>query len=236
MAGFRELADAMERREHEALIRETIDAMTTNETLFFRDRSPFESLRERVLPDLIAARATQRRLRFWCAACSTGQEAYSLAMTLDQDARKLRGWTIEILATDISEQAIVAARAGVYSQFEVQRGLSTGQLLRYFHRDEETWRVNEHMRARVDFRTFNLLDDFSSLGVFDVILCRNVLMYFDLETKKNVLERLNESLNNGGYLLLGASESASDATTIFAQGSNDGVWRSRTQQPQLCLA
>lgn len=210
--------------------------MTNNETLFFRDRSPFESLRERVLPDLIAARAAQRRLRFWCAACATGQEAYSLAMTLDQDARKLRGWTIEILATDISAEAIEAARTGVYSQFEVQRGLSTGQMLRYFHRDEETWRVNEHMRARVDFRTFNLLDDFSHFGMFDVILCRNVLMYFDRETKKNVLERVNDSLNDGGYLMLGASETASDATSVFVQASEDGVWRARHQQPQLRLA
>lgn len=236
LAGFKELADAMERREDLALIRETIDAMTTNETSFFRDRTPFDTLRERVLPDLMNARALQRRLRFWCAACSTGQEAYSLAMTLDQEAKKLRGWSIEILATDISASAIEAARVGVYSQFEVQRGLSTGQLLRYLHREEETWRVNEHMRARIAFAEFNLLDDFRRLGTFDVILCRNVLMYFEPEVKRNVLERLSDSLNDGGYLLLGASETTGDAHSLYMKVSDDGIWRSRKQAPQLRLA
>ncbi len=236
LAGFKELADAMERRDNSVVMREAIDAMTTNETLFFRDRTPFDTFRERVLPDLMAARAVERRLRFWCAACSTGQEAYSLAMTLDQDARKLRGWSIEILATDLSAAAIDAARSGAYSQFEVQRGLSTGQLLRYFHREEETWRVNEHLRARILFRDFNLLADFSHLGAFDVILCRNVLMYFDPEVKRGVLERMNNSLNDGGYLLLGASEGAADANALYAQVSPDGIWRTRRRAPQLRLA
>ncbi|MCX7899238.1 MAG: protein-glutamate O-methyltransferase CheR [Methylocystis sp.] len=236
LSGFRELADAMERRHNSALVRETIDAMTTNETLFFRDRTPFDTLRERVLPELMAARTLERRLRFWCAACATGQEAYSLAMTLDQDAKKLRGWSIEILATDLSAQAIEAAKAGVYSQFEVQRGLSTGQLLRYFHREDETWRVNEHLRARILFRDFNLLADFSHLGAFDVILCRNVLMYFDPEVKKKTLARLNDSLNDGGFLMLGASESAGEGDSLFTQVSSDGIWRTRRHSPQLRLA
>lgn len=236
LAGFKELADALERQKNEALVTEVIDAMTTNETLFFRDRTPFETFRNRVLPDLLNTHAHERRLRFWCAACSTGQEAYSLAMTLDQDVRLLRGWSIEILATDLSRTAIESARTGSYSQFEVQRGLSTGQLLRYFHRQEETWRVNEHLRARINFRDFNLLEDFSDLGGFDVIFCRNVLMYFDPEVKRGVLARLNQALNDGGYLFLGASESASEANALFAQVSPDGLWRARRRAPNLRLA
>lgn len=237
VADFSYLVDALERRDNPALVREVIDAMTTNETLFFRDRTPFETFRTRVLPDLLAARANERRLRFWCAACSTGQEAYSLAMTLDQDARALRGWSIEILATDLSTSAIDAARVGSYSQFEVQRGLSTGQLLRYFHRQEETWRVNEHLRARINFRDFNLLTDFTDLGKFDVIFCRNVLMYFEPEVKRSVLSRLAHALNDDGYLFLGASETASEANALFAQVSPDGLWRARRRAPpQLRLA
>jgi len=237
LAGFPQLVDAFERPDRTALVREVIDAMTTNETLFFRDRTPFETFRSRVLPDLISAHAHERRLRFWCAACSTGQEAYSLAMTLDQDAKLLRGWSIEILATDLSSSAIDAARTGSYSQFEVQRGLSTGQLLRYFHRKEEAWRVNEHLRARIDFRDLNLLSDFTDLGKFNVIFCRNVLMYFEPEVKRSVLSRLNQALNDDGYLFLGASETASEANALFTQVSPDGLWRARRRTPpQLRLA
>lgn len=237
LADFVQLVDALERRDDSSFVRDVIDAMTTNETLFFRDRTPFENFRAHVLPDLLTARANERRLRFWCAACSTGQEAYSLAMTLDQEARALRGWTLEILATDLSTSAIQAARSGAYSQFEVQRGLSTSQLLRYFHREDETWRVNEHLRARIDFRDFNLLSDYSELGAFDVIFCRNVLMYFEPEMKRAVLARLSQALNEGGYLFLGASETASEANAFFTPASFDGVWRVRRRaSPQLRLA
>lgn len=236
LGDFKELADALENRDNTALVREVIDAMTTNETLFFRDRTPFEAFRARVLPDLLEARAQERRLRFWCAACSTGQEPYSLAMTLDQDVRLLRGWSLEILATDLSSSAVESAKNGSYSQFEVQRGLSTGQLLRYFHRQEETWRVNEHLRARINFRDFNLLEDFSNLGAFDVIFCRNVLMYFDPEVRRGVLARLNQALNDGGYLFLGASESVTEANALFTQVTPDGLWRPRRRAPNLRLA
>ena len=231
LADFAQLVEALERRDSPSLVRDVIDAMTTNETLFFRDRTPFENFRARVLPELIASRANERRLRFWCAACSTGQEAYSLAMTLDQDARALRGWTLEILATDLSTAAIESARNGSYSQFEVQRGLSTSQLLRYFHRQEESWRVNEHLRARIDFRDFNLLSDYTELGTFDVIFCRNVLMYFEPEMKRAILARLSNALSEGGYLFLGASETSTEANALFSQVSPDGVWRSRRRAP-----
>jgi chemotaxis protein methyltransferase CheR len=232
-----ELADAFERGDNQALVREAIDAMTTNETMFFRDRTPFENFRIQVLPSLMLSKAKERRLRFWCAACSTGQEAYSLAMALDQESTALRGWSLEILATDLSTAALDTARSGAYSQFEVQRGLSTSMLLRYFHRENDSWRVNEHMRARVGFRAFNLLSDYSELGAFDVVFCRNVLMYFEPETKRSVLARLADALNHDGYLFLGATESASEANACFSQVTPDGVWRVRRRAPpQLRLA
>jgi hypothetical protein len=143
-----ELTLLIERNGNEALIEEAIDAMTASETSFFRDRAPFEAFRARILPELMAARGRERRLRIWCAAVSTGREAYSLAMMLDEAARELRGWSLEILGTDISGAAIETARKGIYTHFEVQQGLSTTHLLRYFHREEENWRVNEHLRAR----------------------------------------------------------------------------------------
>ncbi|WP_442754560.1 CheR family methyltransferase [Methylocystis sp. JAN1] len=231
LADLAGLVAAFERQDNSILVRDVIDAMTTNETLFFRDRTPFENFRAQILPELIASRANERRLRFWCAACSTGQEAYSLAMMLDQDARALRGWTLEVLATDLSTAAIEAARAGSYSQFEVQRGLSTSRLLRYFHREGESWRVNEHLRARIDFRDFNLLSDYAGLGRFDVIFCRNVLMYFEPEIKRAVLARLGQTLNEGGYLFLGAAEPVNEANAHFTQVTQDGVWRARRRAP-----
>jgi chemotaxis protein methyltransferase CheR len=231
LAGFAHLVDVLERGDSASFIQNVVDAMTTNETFFFRDRTPFENFRAHILPDLMASRANDRRLRFWCAACSTGQEAYSLAMTLDEEARALRGWRVEILATDLSTTAIETARKGNYSQFEVQRGLSTGQLLRYFHRRDENWRINEHLRASIDFRDFNLLSDYAALGTFDVIFCRNVLMYFEPETKRTVLARLGRALNEDGYLFLGASESTSEANALFTQVSPDGLWRARRRAP-----
>lgn len=223
--GMSPLVDALERKDDPTLVQKVIDAMTTNDTLFFRDRTTFESFREQVLPNVMAQRNAERRLRIWCAACSTGQEAYSVAMTLDQEARALRGWSLDILATDISTTAIEAARAGNYSQFEVQRGLPTGHLLRYFHRKEESWRINEHMRARIEFRDFNLLWDFAPLGLFDIVFCRNVLMYFEPQTRRAVLARLHRALNPGGYLFLGASEGGGEAGGIFASVSGDGLWQ-----------
>jgi len=236
VADLAELTWMIERRENDALVREAMDAMTTNETSFFRDHAPFDEFRERILPELIAARARERRLRIWCAACSTGQEAYSIAMTLDHAARALRGWNVEILATDLSHSAIVAARKGVYSQFEIQRGLSTSRMLRYFHRHEEHWRVNEHLRASIGFREFNLLDDFDGLGKFDVVFCRNALLYFEPEAKLDVLSRLAKSIADDGYLFLGSAESAGEAGGVFAPGGG-GVFRQRVRvRPQLRLA
>jgi chemotaxis protein methyltransferase CheR len=197
------------------LLRDVVDAMTTNETFFFRDRVPFENFRLVILPKLLQARKETRQIRIWCAACSTGQEPYSLAMLLDAEAHKLAGWSVDILATDLSRSVIAAAREGVYTQFEMQRGLPISQLLRYFREQGDRWRINEHLRSRVRFEEFNLLSDYGVLGRFDVIFCRNVLIYFDVPTKQNVLNRMAQIVYPDGYLVLGAAETVVGLTDAF---------------------
>lgn len=188
------------------LTQAVIEAMLTGETFFFRDRLVFDAFRDLILPEMIQARKDVRRLRIWCAASSTGQEPYSVAMLIDEEARALRGWNVEIIATDLSQTAVDSARSGFYNQFEVQRGLPVAYLLRYFVREQERWRIAEHLRSRVDFSTLNLKNDFASLGQFDVIFCRNVLMYFDTSTKRDILGRLSNALAPDGHLFIGATE------------------------------
>jgi chemotaxis protein methyltransferase CheR len=197
------------------LVRAVVDAMTTNETFFFRDRVPFDNFRKIMLPRLLETRKDKRRLRIWCAACSSGQEPYSLAMILDEEAQKLAGWHVEILATDLSHNAISTAREGLYSQFEVQRGLPISQLLRYFRQEGDRWRVNAHLPSRIRFEVFNLLADYRNLGSFDVIFCRNVLIYFDLATKQQVLEKMARVLASDGYLVMGAAETVVGLCDLF---------------------
>jgi chemotaxis protein methyltransferase CheR len=188
------------------LIQDIAEAMTVNETSFFRDGKPFEEIRQRILPLLCAQ--SPRRLRFWSAAASTGQEAYSLGMTLlEEDARR-SGWSYEILATDVSSQSIEKARQGTYSEFEVQRGMPPALVSRYFtRRPSGNWQVSDALKQMVSFKTHNLLDDFITPGAFDLILCRNVLIYFDADTKRDVLRSLVRHLAPGGVLMLGATES-----------------------------
>jgi len=206
--GFKELSDLM-RAVHrdDVMKRDVIDAMMTNETFFFRDRVPFDNLRDAILPALMKARREQRSLRIWCAAASTGQEPYSIAMVLDEEMRKLSGWNVEILATDLSSSALATARRGIYSQFEVQRGLPVTHLLRYFRQEADGWQINDHLRAKINFREFNLLGDFHELRSFDVIFCRNVLIYFDLPTRRSILRRMSNVLAKDGSLILGSAES-----------------------------
>ncbi|MDF2116778.1 protein-glutamate O-methyltransferase CheR [Roseiarcaceae bacterium H3SJ34-1] len=207
--GFASTADLIKqvlRRQDPQLIALVADAMMTSETFFFRDRQPFELFRTVMLPRLVEAKRDKRRIRIWSAACATGQEPYSLAMVLDEEARRLAGWQIEIVATDLSGSALETARAGLYNQFEVQRGLPISLLLRYFHRDNEKWRVVEHIRSRVRFQQLNLLHSFNQLDTFDIIFCRNVLMYFSPETRRSVMARMAQTLEPGGMLMLGATE------------------------------
>jgi chemotaxis protein methyltransferase CheR len=197
----------MREGRNEALIGQVVDAMTTNETSFFRDRHPFDAMKKVLLPGLVERRAAQRHLRIWSAACSTGQEAYSLAMMLRDDFPLLAAWRIEIIGTDISPSAVARARDGAYSTFEVQRGLPIQLLIRHFDQAGEQWRIKPGLRRMADFREFNLLSELAPLGQFDIILCRNVLIYFDIPTKTRVLQAMHRRLARDGALILGGAES-----------------------------
>ncbi len=209
-AGLSGLAALLQklRNSAEPLIAEVVEAMTTNESFFFRDKVPFEQFRDTMMPALLAARRN-RQIRIWCAAAATGQEPYSLAMCLREMREKIAGWRIEILATDISMEVLEKARAGVYSQFEVQRGLPIALLVKYFSQVRDLWQIAPEIRAMVQFRPLNLLRECSHLGAFDVVFCRNVLIYFDQDTKTKVLQNL-------GYLVLGAAETVVGLTDAFA--------------------
>jgi len=194
---------------------DVVEAMTTNETFFFRDKIPFDHLRDTILPALIRARAARKSLRIWSAAASTGQEPYSIAMCLKEMGAALAGWHIEIVATDLSQEVMEKSRAGVYSQFEVQRGLPIQLLVKYFTQSGDIWQLNADVRSMVRFRQLNLLQDFSHLGAFDVIFCRNVLIYFDQETKINIFNRLARQIESDGFLVLGAAETVVGLTDAF---------------------
>jgi chemotaxis protein methyltransferase CheR len=185
-----------------------VDAMTTNETLFFRDQTPFALFRDVILPERLIANAASRTLRIWCAAVSSGQEAYSLAMLLDEFAERCAGWRIEILGTDISAEILDKARAGIYSQHEIQRGLPIQMLLKHFRQQGDNWQISQRIRSMVTFRQHNLLERNDQFGRFDVIFCRNVLIYFDVPTKMTVLDLLGPRLVPDGALVLGATETA----------------------------
>jgi chemotaxis protein methyltransferase CheR len=199
----------------ETLTSEVVEAMTTNETFFFRDKIPFDHLRQTILPALLQARASRRSLRIWSAASSSGQEPYSIAMCLKENAAALAGWRVEILATDLSQSVLEKSRAGIFSQFEVQRGLPIQMLVKHFTQAGELWQLNADIRAMVQHRQLNLLQDFSHLGTFDVIFCRNVLIYFDPETKAGIFDRLAKALDSDGVMLLGAAESVVGITDAF---------------------
>jgi chemotaxis protein methyltransferase CheR len=197
------------------MIAQVVEAMTTNETFFFRDKTPFDHFRETILPALIKARSGRRSIRIWCAAGSTGQEPYSLAICLKEMGGALAGWRTEIVATDLSQEVIDRSKAGIYSQFEVQRGLPIQMLVKYFKQAGEFWQINADLRAMVQHRQLNLLHDFVQLGVFDVIFCRNVLIYFDLDTKIDILNRLARAIEPDGFLTLGAAETVVGLTDVF---------------------
>ncbi len=212
--GISELVQKM-RNGSEALTTEVVEAMTTNETFFFRDKIPYDHLRDTILPGLIQSRAARRSIRIWSAASSTGQEPYSIAMCLREYGPALSGWRIEIVATDLSQEVLEKSKAGLYSQFEVQRGLPIQLLVKYFTQLGEFWQLSADIRGMVQHRQLNLLQDFSHLGKFDIIFCRNVLIYFDQETKARIFERLAKVLEPDGTLILGAAESVVGITDIF---------------------
>jgi chemotaxis protein methyltransferase CheR len=200
----------------EPLRRRVTEAMTINESFFFRDKTPFDRFQDTVLPYMQKIRGASKRLRIWCAASSTGQEPYSLAMMFKQAGAAFAGWKISIVASDISTEVLEKAKSGLYTQFEVQRGLPIQLLLKYFKQDGDQWRISQELRDMVQYRQHNLLDSFAPLGMFDVIFCRNVLIYFDSKTKQDVLSRISRTLVKDGHLLLGAAETVVGFTNLFA--------------------
>ncbi len=197
------------------LKRKVIEAMTTNETSFFRDITPFEKFKNILLPYFMNARATNKQLRIWSAACSSGQEPYTLAMMLKENEAKLAGWKIDILATDLSEDILDQARQAAYTQFEAQRGLPIQLLVKNFEQRGDRWYLRDDIKNMVTFRRFNLLDDFSSFGTFDIILCRNVLIYFDVPLKAKILNGMHKILARDGVLFLGGAETVIGVTDSF---------------------
>ena len=192
-----------------------VEAMTTNESFFYRDKTPFEHFTQMMMPELLKARASQKKIRIWCAAASTGQEPYTLAMCLKEMESKLAGWRIEILGTDISNEVLDRAKAGTYTQFEVQRGLPIQLLLKYFNQQGESWTIVPQLRSMVQWKKFNLLDSFAGFGQFDIVFCRNVLIYFDQTTKVDILGRIAKTMTPDGFLVLGAAETVVGLTDAF---------------------
>ncbi len=233
LAGLGALVEVLKADANGVFATSVVEAMATNETFFFRDKIPFEHFRSIVMPALLAARRTARSIRIWCAAASTGQEPYSLVMALKQMERDIAGWRIEILATDISGDVLEKAKSGLYSQFEVQRGLPIQLLIKHFMQVGEAWQVAPELRAMVKYRQLNLLSDFSHLGTFDLIFCRNVLIYFDQAIKTDVLERLARVTASNGYLVLGAAETVVGLTDSFRiVGTNHGLYAPNTRAPE----
>ncbi len=217
--GFKDICALLRelRHGHEALVSAVIEAMTINDSAFFRDRKTFEEFRDIVLPALLIARTRTKRLRIWCGACAAGQEPYSVAMILNDARLFAHGWTIDIIASDINSEMIARAQDGLYSQFEVQRGLPIRLLVSNCTQEGDNWRISEKLRRMVTFRTFNLLDPLGWLGEVDAVFCRNVLMYFDQKTRASVLTRIATILAPDGALLVGPAESVPDKTAGFLQ-------------------
>lgn len=198
------------------LVVDIVEAMTTNETSFFRDKKPFDIFKETVLPYYLEKASARKELKIWCAAASSGQEPYSLAMLLKEEAAKLPGWRFHITATDISHDILEQAKEGVYTQFEVQRGLPIDLLLKYFTQNGDKWSVNDDIKSMIKYKYFNLLENMAVMGKFDIIFCRNVLIYFDSETKKDVMERMSNQMEDDGFFFLGGAETVLGITDAFS--------------------
>ena len=196
-----------------SLSQQVVEALLNNETYFFRDRAPFDLLQRHALPELARMRQKAKRIRIWSAGCSTGQETYSLAMMFAEEPQKWLGWTIDILGTDVSTACVDRARAGAYTQFEVQRGLGINQMIKWFEECPDGWRAVEPLRKPLRFQVHNLLEPPPHPGDFDIVLCRNVLLYLNPEKKSVAFERLAAAMAPDGWLMLGAGETVIGQTT-----------------------
>jgi chemotaxis protein methyltransferase CheR len=209
-----------------SLSQKVVEALLNNETYFFRDRAPFDLLQRYALPELAKARHASKRLRIWSAGCSTGQETYSLAMLFAEEPQKWAGWTVDILGTDVSTSCIDRARHGIYSQFEVQRGLGINQMIKWFEECPDGWRAVEALRKPVRFQVHNLLEPAPHPGGFDIVLCRNVLLYLNPEKKALAFERIAGSMAEDGWLMLGAGETVIGQTNKLGADLNArGLYR-----------
>jgi chemotaxis protein methyltransferase CheR len=230
--GLASLGDLVARLRAESfgeLHRTVVEAMTTNETTFFRDVHPFDALKRHVVPSVLSRKAQERTLNVWCAACSSGQEPYSIAMLLRESFPQLASWTIQIIATDLSNDILERAKRGVYSQLEVNRGLPAVLLVRHFKRQGVEWQVSDDLRAMVTFRPLNLIESWPLLPRMDVIFLRNVLIYFDVDTKKAILAKVRRVLHTEGYLFLGGAETTTNLDETFerVQFEKSGCYRLR---------
>jgi chemotaxis protein methyltransferase CheR len=233
LATLRELVNALKGGSDGALMIAVVEAMMTSESYFFRDKTPFENFRSTIVPALKAARQSSRVIRIWCTAAATGQEPYSLAMMLREMEHELEGWRIDIIATDLSNDVLDRARQGIYTQFEVQRGLPIQLLVKYFTKAGEMWQIAPEIRAMVKYQQLNLMIDFARLGMFDLIFCRNVLIYFDQPTKIAVLERLGRRVARDGFLVLGAAETVVGLTDSFKPVADKrGLYIPTTRPPR----
>ena len=206
LATFDDLVRLIRTKNDEAVIRDVVEAMTTNESFFFRDTKPFDQFKQICLPAMLKARASSKTIRIWSAACSSGQEGYSLAMILSEMGAQFAGWKIEIIGTDLSGEILQRAKDGLYSQFEVQRGLPITLLVKYFQQQGDKWQISPEIRAMVQYRNFNLLHEFAGLGGFDVVFCRNVLIYLQAPLQERLMKTFHYALNPAGLLFLGRSE------------------------------
>lgn len=207
----------MRAQPYNGLHRKVVEAMTTNETSFFRDVHPFETLRQWVLPELLRNRAGERVLNIWCGAASSGQEVYSIAMTLREHFPELAHWRVSIVATDLSREMILRCREARYNQLEINRGLPANLLIKYFERADMDWRIREDVRRMIDFREMNLAGNWAGLPVCDLVFLRNVLIYFDDATKRQILGKVRGLMRPGGYLFLGSSETTLNLDSRFEQ-------------------
>lgn len=207
-----------------------VEALLNNETYFFRDRTPFDLVRTAAFPELVRRREASRTLRIWSAGCSAGQEVYSLAMLFAEDPARWEGWKIDILGTDVSESMVGRAREGSYTQFEVQRGLGIQQMIRWFEEGPSGWRAVEALRKSLRFQVHNILEPAPHPGKFDLILCRNVLLYLNDNTRKKAFDRLSSALATDGWLMLGAGETViGQAPSLEADREMRGLYRHREQ-------
>lgn len=232
-----ELIAAVRKERPEDLLRDITEAMTTNESLFFRDMKPFDQFRNLVIPQLATSRSSTKKIRIWSAAASSGQEPYSIAIILSEMQSILEGWDLEIVATDISVEMLNRARSGLYTQFEVQRGLPIATLVKYFKQVGEKWRLDASVRSMVKFKEFNLLDNPATLGKFDIVFCRNVLIYFDQQTKSEVLGRIAQAMPKDGVLYLGGAETVLGITDDFVPiTGHRGMYAIAGGEPALKIA